>query len=118
MIKIKKPRIQEEEDKNNVSSNISNIKKEFSRQLSAIDLNLRVDAEEEEAAKPESQTSRRYQGVLREDPRGGLRVERFELTVEPELIEKLYRRCGYFANSVLEEWVKEVLTAPPPLEII
>lgn len=36
--------------------------------------------------------------------------ERLELTVEPELMEKLYteKGCGCFANGLLEEWVKEV----------
>ncbi|KAF2582387.1 hypothetical protein F2Q70_00013651 [Brassica cretica] len=59
MVKMKNPRIQEEED---VACDISNIKKEFSRQLSfgsnALDLNLRVEAaeqEEEAAAKSATQ---------------------------------------------------------------
>ncbi|KAL0891263.1 hypothetical protein Bca101_015246 [Brassica carinata] len=55
--KTKNPRIQEEEEKNNVACDISNIKKEFSGQLSALDLNLRFYAEEEEEAKSASQTS-------------------------------------------------------------
>ncbi|KAF2614674.1 hypothetical protein F2Q70_00013652 [Brassica cretica] len=63
MIKMKNPRIQEEED---VACDISNIKKEFSRQLSfgsnALDLNLRVDAaEQEEEAAAKSATQERQE---------------------------------------------------------
>lgn len=70
MIKTKNPRIEEEEDEGNVACDISNIKKEFSRQLSfgsnVLDLNLRVDAdeeteEEEEEAKPATQISSEFE---------------------------------------------------------
>ncbi|KAG2250075.1 hypothetical protein Bca52824_089703 [Brassica carinata] len=136
MIKTKSPRIQEEED---VSCNTSNIKNEFSRQLSLgsniLDLNLRVDAEEEEA-KPVTPISsgfeERFQGSIKnrfdftvlsnEDITDffmakikdsfeeilGQQEERFGFTVDAELIEKFYKGCGVFANSLFEEWVKEV----------
>ena len=56
MIKTKNPR---RGGQGQLACDISNIKKQFSRQASALDLNLSVDAEEEEeeAAKPASQTS-------------------------------------------------------------
>ncbi|CAH8364279.1 unnamed protein product [Eruca vesicaria subsp. sativa] len=136
MIKIKNPRIQEKED---VACNISNIKKEFSRQLSfgsnALDLNLRVDAEEEEEEEQtlaKSATQERFLDLIKnrfdftvlsnEDITEffvakikdsceeilGQHEERFRFTVEPELIKKFYRGCGFFANGLLEEWVKDV----------
>ncbi|CAN7108913.1 unnamed protein product [Brassica rapa subsp. narinosa] len=138
MIKTKSPRIQEEEE--DVACNTSNIKNEFSRQLSlgsnAIDLNLRVDAEEEEEAKPVTQISSGFQERLLDLIKNpfdftvlsneditkffmekfeescekilGKRDERFRFTVDADLIEKLYKGCGFCANSLLEEWVKEV----------
>ncbi|KAF8087285.1 hypothetical protein N665_0593s0045 [Sinapis alba] len=137
MIKTKNPRIQEEEE--DVTCDTSNIKNEFSRQLTlgsnTLDLNLRVDAEEEEA-KPVTQISsgfeERFLGSIKnrfdftvlsnEDITKffvekfeesceeilGKPEERFRFTVEPELIEKFYKGCGVFANSLFEEWVKEV----------
>ncbi|CAH8322494.1 unnamed protein product [Eruca vesicaria subsp. sativa] len=81
---IKNPRIQEEEE--DVACDTSNIKNEFSRQLSlgsnALDLNLRVDAEEEEA-KPVTQISSGFEKRL----------------------------LGLIKNRLFEEWVKEVLQA-------
>ncbi|KAF2577688.1 hypothetical protein F2Q68_00006682 [Brassica cretica] len=134
MVKMKNPRIQEEED---VACDISNIKKEFSRQLSfgsnALDLNLRVDAvEQEEEAAAKSATQERVLDSIKnrfdftvlsnEDITKffvtkikdsceeilGQHEERFGFTVEPELIEKFYRGCGFFANGLFEEWVKDV----------
>ena len=138
MIKTKSPRIQEEEE--DVACNTSNIKNEFSRQLSlgsnAIDLNLRVDVEEEEEAKPVTQISSGFQERLLDLIKNPFdftvlsneditkifmekfeescekilrkRDERFRFTVDAELIEKLYKGCGFCANSLFEEWVKEV----------
>ncbi|KAF8081907.1 hypothetical protein N665_0858s0022 [Sinapis alba] len=132
MIKMKNPRIQEEE-----ACDISNIKKEFSRQLNfrsnELDLNLRVDAEEEEEeASAKSATQESFLDSIKnrfdftvlsnEDLTKffvakikdsceeilGQHEERFGFTVEPELIEKFYRGCGFFANGLFEEWVKDV----------
>ena len=134
MVKTKNPRIQEEED---VACDISNIKKEFSRQLSfrsnALDLNLRVDAaEQEEEAAAKSATQERFLDSIKnrfdftvlsnEDITKffvtkikdsceeilGQHEERFGFTVQPELIEKFYKGCGFFANGLFEKWVKDV----------
>ncbi|KAJ0250865.1 Protein SMAX1-LIKE 4 [Hirschfeldia incana] len=135
MIRMKNARIQEEED---VACDISNIKKEFSRQLNfrsnELDLNLRVDAEEEEeeeaaakSATPESfldsiknridftvlsneDITKFFVAKIKDSCEEilGQHEERFGFTVEPELIEKFYRGCGFFANGLFEEWVKDV----------
>ncbi|XP_056859429.1 protein SMAX1-LIKE 4-like [Raphanus sativus] len=139
MIKRKNPKIQEED----VACETSNIKKEFSRQLSlgsnALDLNLRVDTAEEEEAKPITQISSVFQERLLGSIKNrfdftvlsneditkffvekfeesceeilGKREERFRFTVDAESIEKLYKGCGFCANSLFEEWVKEVFQA-------
>ncbi|KAL0872958.1 hypothetical protein Bca101_022663 [Brassica carinata] len=138
MIKTKNPRIQEEEEED-VACDTRNIKNEFSRQLSlgsnALDLNLRVDADEEEA-KPVTHISSGFQEHLLDSIKNrfdftvlsnediteffmakikdsfeeilGKQQDRFGFTVDAELIEKLYKGCGFLANSLFEEWVKEV----------
>lgn len=143
-IKKKNPRIQEEEeeeeDKDSVTCDVRNIKKEFSRQLSfgsnALDLNLKVDAEEEEA-KPATEISNGFGERFLDSIKNrfdftvlsngeditkffvakikdsceeilGQREERFGFTMDEELIDKFYKGCGFFANGLFEEWVKEV----------
>ncbi|CAA7048829.1 unnamed protein product [Microthlaspi erraticum] len=140
-IKIKNPRIQEEEeDKDSVACDVSNIKNEFSRQLSfgsnALDLNLKVDAEEEED-KPATEISSGFGERFLDSIKNrfdftvlsngaditkffvakikdsceeilGQREERFGFTVDEDLIDKFYKGCGFFANGLFEEWVKEV----------
>ncbi|ANM66763.1 Double Clp-N motif-containing P-loop nucleoside triphosphate hydrolases superfamily protein [Arabidopsis thaliana] len=142
MIKKKNPRIEEDDDESNVACDISNIKKEFSRQLkfesNALDLNLRVDADEdeEEEAKPATEISSGFEERFLDSIQNrfdftvlsdeditkffvtkikdsceeilGQREERFGFTVDAELIEKFYKGCGFFANGLFEEWVKEV----------
>ncbi|KAL1210593.1 Protein SMAX1-LIKE 4 [Cardamine amara subsp. amara] len=142
MNKKKNPRIEEEEDEGNVACDISNIKKEFSRQLSfgsnALDLNLRVDADEEEesAAEPATQLSSGVEECFLDSIQNrfdftvlsneditkffvakikdlcedilGQREERFGFTIDAELMEKFYEGSGFFANGLFEEWVKEV----------
>ncbi|CAN8326523.1 unnamed protein product [Cochlearia groenlandica] len=143
MIKRKNPRTEEEEDESAAACDISNIKKEFSRQLSfgsnALDLNLRLDAddeEEEEVAKPGNQISSGFQERLLDSIKNRFdfttpsnqdltnffvakiedscaeifekKEERFKLSIDAELIKKFYKGCGFFANGVFEEWVKEV----------
>ncbi|XP_010436338.1 PREDICTED: protein SMAX1-LIKE 4-like [Camelina sativa] len=143
MIKKKKnPRNEEEEEESNVACDISNMKKEFSRQLkfesNALDLNLRVDADEEdeEEAKPATQISSGFKERFLDSIQNrfnftvlsneditkffvtkikdsceeilGQREERFGFTVDAELIERFYKGCGFFANGLFEEWVKEV----------
>ncbi|XP_010438242.1 PREDICTED: protein SMAX1-LIKE 4-like [Camelina sativa] len=143
MIKKKKnPRVEEEDEESNVACDISNMKKEFSRQLkfesNALDLNLRVDADEEdeEEAKTATQISRGFEERFLDSIQNrfdftvlsneditkffvtkikdsceeilGQREERFGFTVDAELIERFYKGCGFFANGLFEEWVKEV----------
>lgn len=140
MIKKKNPRIEDGDDESNVACDISNIKKEFSRQLkfesNALDLNLRVDDDDEQEAKPATQITSGFEERFLDSIQNrfdftvlsneditkffvakikdsceeilGQREERFGFTVDAELIEKFYEGCGFFANGLFEEWVKEV----------
>ncbi|XP_010541106.1 PREDICTED: protein SMAX1-LIKE 4 isoform X2 [Tarenaya hassleriana] len=120
-----------EEDEESVACEISNMKKEFSRQLSfgsKLDLNLKIDDEEGDESSSESKQQflnsiqnrfdmskhdEEITKVFVERVRDSCEMilggqERLDFSVEEKLMRKLSDKSGFFLNSVSEEWAREV----------